>query len=293
LANETSATGGTTGSDPRISVVIPTRHRDGQLATCLEALRPQLEGARAEVIVSDDGTSGETRAMLERSFPFARWTQGPRRGPAANRNNGVAIARGELVVLVDDDVVPAPDFLANYVAAVSDDVDVYEGRTTCAAGVDSPLMHSPVNETGGYLWSCNLMLPRALFQALGGFDEDFPYPHLEDVAFRERLKGAGARVRFVPGAVVDHPPRPVASAQAVGRQHESYFLYCYRYLGRAPAKQVFFGDMLRHRVNLIAHKPLGRDSVVSLRDFVVEMAHVWRHWAEWDKKWRARAAKAG
>lgn len=280
-------------SEPRLSVVIPTRHRERELTTCLEALRGQLEAMGAEVVVTDDGTSGETRAMLERAFPFARWTEGPRRGPAANRNHGVGIARGELVVLVDDDVVPAPDFLASYAAAVAEDVDVYEGRTTCAAGVSSPLMHSPVNETGGNLWSCNLMIRRALFQALGGFDEDFPFAHLEDAAFRERLKGAGARVRFVPGAVVDHPPRPLAPSQALARQHESYFLYSYRYLGRAPVKPAFFRDLLRHRVNRIAHNPLGRDSVVSLCGIFVEAAHVWRHWGEWDQKWRTRAAKAG
>jgi GT2 family glycosyltransferase len=276
---------------PRLSVVIPTRHRDGDLATCLEALRPQVGPASAEVIVTDDGSESTARAMIEARFPFVRWTEGPRRGPASNRNHGARQARGELIVFVDDDVVPARDFLARYAASISPDVDVYEGRTTCEAGIRSPLEHSPVNETGGNLWSCNLMVRRSFWESFGGFDEDFPFPHLEDTVFRERLQRAGVRVLFVRDAVVDHPPRRLAPPQTLGRYHESFFVYSYKYAGHAPSKGGFFRDLLRNRVYRVARHPVGRDSVAALVGVLVEGAHVWRHWDEWDRKWRS--SKAG
>lgn len=276
---------------PRLSVVIPTRHRDRDLSVCLEALRPQVESAAAEVIVTDDGSESTARTLIEARFPFARWTEGPRRGPASNRNHGARQARGALIVFLDDDVVPARDLLARYAAAVSPDVDVYEGRTTCEAGVRSPLEHAPVNEAGGNLWSCNLMVRRAFWESFGGFDEDFPYPHLEDTVFRERLQRAGVHVRFVHDAVVDHPPRRLAPPRTLGRYHESFFVYSYKYEGRAPSKGDFFRDLLRNRVYRVARHPVGRDSVAALVGVLVEGAHVWRHWDEWDRKWRS--VKAG
>jgi glycosyltransferase involved in cell wall biosynthesis len=270
----------------KISVVIPTRSRDDMLARCLEALRPQIVTGQDEVIVSDDGVSSATRSMIEARFAFARWTAGPQRGPASNRNHGASLASGDFILFLDDDVEPYPVLLSSYRAAVTDHIDVYEGRTTCKQGLHSPLEQSPINETGGVLWSCNMMVRATFWRTSGGFDEDFPYPHLEDVAFRERLLANGVRLLFVPGAAVDHPPRPLAPPSVLARQQESYFLYMYRYKGRPPSLLEFANLFFRHRVREIYLYPASRDSFRALGAMFVEATHILGYWRGWDRKWR-------
>jgi GT2 family glycosyltransferase len=272
----------------QFSIVIPTRARARDLALCLEKLRSQVEREAAQVIVSDDGVSAEVRQMIESRFTFAVWTPGPQRGPAANRNHGASLSRGEFILFLDDDVEPSPDLLAGYRAAIRPEVNVYEGRTTCRAGIRSPLELAPVNETGGCLWSCNMMVRKSFWDRFGGFDEDFPFPHLEDVVFRERLEKAGEPMVFVPAAAVDHPPRRLPAAAVLARHHESYFVYRYKYCSEGPSVGDFFGALVRHRLrNILRYRP-SRDSAIALGSMCVESWHILKHWQGWDQKWRPR-----
>ena len=269
---------------PQLSIVIPTRNRDQTLGRCLALLAPQVDPA-IEVIVSDDGRSPATEAMIESQFSFARWTAGPQRGPASNRNHGAAQASGDFLLFLDDDVEPAADLIAGYRASLRPDVSVYEGRTTCRAGVRSPLEQAPINETGGWLWSCNMMVRRSVWEAIGGFDEDFRYPHLEDVVFRERIKSLGQQILFVPGATVDHPPRRMPSPRVLALYNEAYFIYHYKYLGHAPSLVGFFGQFLPHRVRSLLRFRFSRDSVAALGSLGVEAAHILGHWRAWHRRW--------
>jgi len=247
-------------------------------------LAPQVDET-TEVIVSDDARSPATRAMIESRFPFARWTAGPQRGPAANRNHGASQASGELIVFLDDDVEPAAELISSYRASIRDDVNVYEGRTTCRAGLHSPLEHAPTNENGGSLWSCNMMLRRSLWKSTGGFDEDFRYPHLEDIALREQLKALGERILFVASAAVDHPPRRLPPPGRLALYHEAQFVYENKYLGRAPSIFMFLPYFFRYRVSTVLRYPFSADSVVALRNMFVESFHILAHWREWDRRW--------
>ena len=115
---------------------------------------------------------------------------------------------GQWLAFTDDDCLPSPKWLSAYTAATEQGTAVYEGRTTCAAGLTSILQEAPINSDGGHLWSCNMMLSAATFHVLGEFDERFPHASAEDIEFHGRIRRAGLSVRFVPEAVVDHPPRP-------------------------------------------------------------------------------------
>ena len=216
---------------PRISVVVPTCHRNDLLAKCLEALAPQRQSIAGpyEVVVTDDGSRETAQAMIAEKFPWARWTQGPRRGPAANRNHGAAHASGAWLAFTDDDCIPEAGWLAAFAGAMRDGIDVYEGRTTTDLPLKGPRYQAPVNEHGGYLWSCNLLLAREVFDRLGGFDEDFPYPHLEDVDLRLRLEAMGERWDFVAGAEIFHPQRPATPWRKRARAHQSSVYLCHKY----------------------------------------------------------------
>ena len=74
-----------------ISVIIPICHRNNLLAKCLDCLAPSVQTFPAEqyeVIVTDDGTNTTAKDMMRAQYPWAQWLAGPKKGPAANRNNG-------------------------------------------------------------------------------------------------------------------------------------------------------------------------------------------------------------
>ncbi|MGB8353053.1 MAG: glycosyltransferase family A protein [Chthoniobacteraceae bacterium] len=189
-----------------ISVVIPTFQRPEALARCLECIgRQKLAQENFEVIVTDDSGDAESKTLVHEKFPRAQWTQGPQRGPAANRNYGASLARGEWIVFVDDDCEPAFGWLE--AIAVQADVDVIEGKTVCPSDRDTPFEERVENLKGESFWSCNLAVRRSVFNRLGGFDEDFLEAGGEDMEFAWRIAKNKLHTRFVAGALVIHPAR--------------------------------------------------------------------------------------
>ena len=109
-----------------ISVVIPTRERNATLALCLDRLAPgaqTLPHDQYEVIVADDSAGHLAFELVRDRYPWARWQEGPRRGPAANRNAGARAARGTWLVFTDDDCLPDPIWLEAYAAAMNPNED--------------------------------------------------------------------------------------------------------------------------------------------------------------------------
>jgi GT2 family glycosyltransferase len=209
------------------SIVIPTCNRVDQLPRCLDAIAAALEQvdpALFEIVVADDSRGDETQRLIAERYPTVQWIGGPRRGPAANRNVGVARTQGRWIIFTDDDCVPEVGWLREYVRAFERQPDshVFEGKTVADRQRLRFDEDSPVNTDGGYLWSCNMAIQRGLFDRLGGFCESFPYPAMEDVDFRLRLNECGERFPFVPDAVVCHPFRPTKGISFVVKSGESY-----------------------------------------------------------------------
>jgi GT2 family glycosyltransferase len=222
------------------SVIIPTRHRNDDLGSCLEALqlfedfdlrttsRSGAPNFAVEVIVTDDGQEPTAEKMIRQKFPWAKWVMGPRRGPAANRNHGASKASSSWLVFLDDDCIPSPKWLSAYRQATVEDpaVTILEGQTIAIGQQQRADMECPINRTGGPLWSCNFAVRRDFFTSLGGFDEMFPAPYLEDVDFQLRAVAASAQIKFVPEATVEHPWRQMRGASFVRAQANSirYFI---------------------------------------------------------------------
>ncbi len=227
---------------PRISVIIPTCNRPDLLRRCLSAVTASIALAGlsdVEIVVSDDSSDDLTRQLVLETFPTVLWVRGPRRGPAANRNTAVAASSGEWLLFTDDDCIPSADWVRGFTEALElrPGYRAFEGRTVADRERRRLDEESPVNDTGGYLWSCNMAIRRDLFESLSGFCEDFPYAAMEDVDFRLRLIASGEAFHFAPAASVCHPYRRSKGLGFAVKTGKSYLHLTARHpelLGSAP-----------------------------------------------------------
>ena len=270
---------------PRISVVIPTRHRPASLARCLERLAPSaqtIDASAYEVVVADDGETGDTRALLQERFPWAKYAAGPRRGPASNRNAGVRASRGEWIAFTDDDTLPDRDWLEQLLAA-NHGVEAVEGRTVCRIGLRSPREHAPVNEAGGRWWTSNLAMRRDAFDRIGGFDERYRVPHMEDADLRERAFAAAIPWRFAPQAIVDHPPRRERWGADTAPWHVAHMLFsAIHHRPHTLARNL--RAVVRGRLHAIARAPFSADGVSASVSAAIEVGTMILCWNRWRRQ---------
>jgi glycosyltransferase involved in cell wall biosynthesis len=198
---------------PKISVVVATRDRPASLAALLEALLAQrLSPGDFEVIVVDDGSQAPPRLRAEAQAVQLLRHENPR-GPGAARNTGWRAARAPAVAFIDDDCIPAEEWLPALLeaqAAAGSGPTIVQGRVEPEPAKREqlgPLSHT-IQVTGpDRLFACaNIAYPRALLEELGGFDERLTRSG-EDVDLGTRALKAGAGTAFSERAVVYHEIR--------------------------------------------------------------------------------------
>lgn len=223
---------------PSISIVIPTRDRPGALDACLGALAEQsLPRERFEVVVVDDGGLVELGDVVDRhrdplQISLIRQAHA---GPAAARNAGAEVARGETLAFTDDDCLPDADWLAAIAAAVERSPgSIVGGRTVnalvsnrCSEASQSVITHiyeDGLRRTGQlpFVTSNNLALDQELFDTLGGFDASFPEAAAEDRDLSARCSAGGGSLVYESAALVRHahpldPPSLLRQYVAYGR----------------------------------------------------------------------------
>lgn len=205
-----------------ISVVIPTYNRSGLLARTIPALmNQQTEGFTYEVIFVSNGSTDNSDAILDEA---AQQYQGklryfyidPTGGPSAPRNVGIRAATGDVVIILDDDVLPENDLVlhhARHHQRFSQPEDAALGEVYVPAELsDDPmsLFHAfPYDEVRQlqrlswlHFWTCNVSVKRQFMLDAGMFDESFLY--YEDVLCGRRLADHGMYLRFVPEARGQH-----------------------------------------------------------------------------------------
>jgi serine acetyltransferase/GT2 family glycosyltransferase len=183
-----------------VSVVIATYNRPELLRRLLEQLDAQtIAPSRFEVIAVDDGSKEDVRERLgaiETGYAL-RVERQANAGAAAARQRGVQLARGKVVVIVDDDMQVAPTFLERHLDKHDDDTVVVLGRLRPDAKLaDMPLFERFYRATvrGHDIYTGNVSFPRELLLRAGGFDPQFRA--LEDEELGIRLEKAGARFAF-------------------------------------------------------------------------------------------------
>ena len=162
-------------AQPIYSIVIPTYNEERFIGRCLESLRRQTVPAdQIEIIVVDNGSTDGTLAICRRYTD--RILNHPELRVGAMRNRGAAAATGKVLAFIDADCVADPGWLQSAADLLAEQ--------PCVAGDSYDIPAEPhwierawfAQEHRGrratqLIPAGNLIVPRALFQTLGGFNE--------------------------------------------------------------------------------------------------------------------------
>lgn len=212
------------------SVIIPTRQRSAVLRETLESLSRQTE-KNFEVIVVVDGEDAVTRSLAgtyKAAFPL-RWIfVSEHKGQASARNAGAALAESDILIFLDDDTRPVPEWIHHHlkhhrayrgpqeIGVLGKVVDVparpansrteqflRETRIPDLAHFENCLKNHSLEFGKVAAFGLNTSISRETFLSLGGFDEKLSSLD-EDTDFGARLYNRGVLFRFEPDAIVHH-----------------------------------------------------------------------------------------
>lgn len=191
---------------PLVSVIVPVRNSPEQIKACLTSLRQTTYG-NMEVLVVDDASTDVTPEVIvalgARSLRLERNV-----GPAAARNRGAAAAGGEYLLFVDADVCVRPETVADFVAtfegapevdAVFGSYDLYPAAPNLLSqyrNLFHHFVHQDARKEASTFWAGCGAIRRAAFEDVGGFDEHFTRPCIEDIELGVRLRKAGRRIEL-------------------------------------------------------------------------------------------------
>ncbi len=217
-------------SDLRLSIVIVTYGRDQVLVDTLRPLLAQAEETAGylETLVVDQTPVHESATDMQlRQWAEAgriRWLRLEEPHLTRAMNQGLAAARGAIVLFTDDDIIPAPDLARRHLAAYAEHPATWAvvGQILQPGEVPEDLPYSP---RGGHLrrfldfpfrrtrgafvenaMAGNFSMVREKALALGGFDENFTPPVASrfESEFAKRLVAAGGTIWYEPRASIRH-----------------------------------------------------------------------------------------
>lgn len=213
--------------NPLVSVIIPTWNGKQHLELCLPTLAKQTYHP-IEIIVVDDGSQDGTVAWLASEWASVRVVaKQVNQGFASGINSGLAVATGQLLVLLNNDTQAEADWLEQLVKVaqnnpqagmVASKLKLWDDRTRIhSAGDYYTVSGKPGNrgvwEEDDGRWDKEewifapcagaALYRRDLFDTIGGFDERFG-SYLEDIDLAWRAQLAGFGCRFAPEAIVYH-----------------------------------------------------------------------------------------
>ena len=212
---------------PRISVIVLTFNGRAWLEPCLSALAAQAGAPPFEILLVDNASSDGSTALVAARFPSVRIIENDRNlGFAGGNNAGARAALGNTLAFLNNDTIPAPDWLARLHAAsveapdrtlvtsrivFLDRPDVIDSAGDGYVRAGGAFKHGHGAYTSGFTTSREVFgacgaafsIRRELFERLGGFDEDF-FMVYEDVDLSYRARLAGHRCWYAADAIVGH-----------------------------------------------------------------------------------------
>jgi GT2 family glycosyltransferase len=196
----------------RITLQLCTYNRAALLERVLDACFEQtLDPSSYEVVLVDDGSSDNTPAVIaagakRATCDFVTIRQA-NAGLAHGRNAGIAKARGERIIFIDDDVLPTPPFVAEHLRShEAAPHAIVRGGVINTQSFDDlpPPVWTPLNYSGNYFWTTNVSVGLDTLRRAGGFSENFREYGWEDIELGLRLRFAGVPSIFNKDALAYH-----------------------------------------------------------------------------------------
>jgi glycosyltransferase involved in cell wall biosynthesis len=194
-------------SQPLVSVIIPAYNAAAFLGEALASLQHQAQ-APLDIILIDDGSTDDTAALVTAWGDTVRYEYQANQGPAAARNRGLALARGELIAFLDaDDRWPAGKLALQVEAlqtgperpAVMGHIQIL--RADPAPGPGAPAYVLEPKPVQAMLLGC-LVARRSTFDQVGGFDPTLRIS--EDTDWFIRARELGLVIPMVPEVVLHY-----------------------------------------------------------------------------------------
>jgi glycosyltransferase involved in cell wall biosynthesis len=179
---------------PAISCIIPVYNAEKYLAEALDSVLAQTV-VPDEIILVDDGSTDGSRQIAAEYRKHARLVEQQNLGPAAARNHGLRLARGELITFLDADDLWATDKTARQCKAFAEapglGICITHAQNFWAPELQSEQAHLDqryADPHPGYVCQC-LMARREVFDRVGVFDESLRVS--EDTDWFSRAERAG------------------------------------------------------------------------------------------------------
>ena len=204
----------TSGDELTISVIIPVYNGGPNFRKCLMSVKALLPSPLEVIVVGDGDTDGSSQFAQEFGVNVLRFSSPG--GPARARNFGASRAKGEIVFFVDADVTLPSDAIGRVAMAFKHEPDLtalfgsYDddpGETNFLSQYRN-LLHHYVHQNGredaSTFWGACGAIRREVFREMGGFDEMYVKPSIEDIELGYRLKRAGYSIRLCRSLQVKH-----------------------------------------------------------------------------------------
>jgi len=212
---------------PKVSVVVPVHNKFAVTYHCLAALLFAHNDASFEVILVDDGSSDETLDVEEWVSGIVCLRNETAQGFIRSCNRGAGSARGEYLVLLNNDTEPTVRWLDELLFTFT------EFDNVGLAGSKLLYPDGSLQEAGGIVWNSGnpwnygrganpsdprynytrqadylsgaaIMLGKQVWDRVGGFSEDYCPAYFEDTDLAFKVREAGYKTVFAPLSVVYH-----------------------------------------------------------------------------------------
>ncbi|GHA50428.1 glycosyl transferase [Salinimicrobium marinum] len=257
---------------PLLSIIIPCyndgRYIEQSVDSALNQTYPKIE-----VIVIDDGSNEETKAVLEKIKPYltALITQ-DNRGQSSARNKGVKAARGDYILTLDSDDFFEPSFCEKAVKLIQGKEEVK--IVTCYAKRLRNSGYDIFKPGGGYLkdfLNYNCALGTSLFRrrealAIGGYDESMR-KGFEDWEFFIRLLKDGGKAVVIPEPLYNYRKR-INTTTTVANKNK-YALLRYLYSKHENLYKEHFQNFVDHLLNRIEREEKEKIKHTSRLEFII------------------------
>ncbi len=275
-----------TSNTPRWSLIIPVHEQHLLTFTCLKSIADTCAGRDIEVIVIDDCSPTPAADALKVVSGVSFIRNETNLGFLKNCNKAAAMAKGEFVVILNNDLILTGDWLQQMTSVF----DQFENTGMVGAKLIYP--DGKLQEAGGIVWRdgsawnvgrgddpdkpaynylrevdyCSgacLMLKRDFWNELGGFDEAFAPAYYEDTDLAFRVRQKSRRVIYQPHAVVVH-----FEGQSSGTD-TSKGVKQYQVVNQKTFFERWRTVLAKHRVNGLS-PDLERDRYVTRRVLVID-----------------------